>query len=234
MAKGILYIMETIVPGLIKIGKTKTDQFKNRMYILEHNGYCNVTGLQRAFAIEVDDYDEKEQLLHTIFEKSRVDDTELFAVDVNVVIQLLSSFEGQMKYPTDKTLKDVFNNAHEKEDNERIPDGIYTFQKKKKADNNKLVSAKACIEDGNWTILKDSILGIAEGAGVTKNAKAKRLLMPIDEHGKLLEDVNLGKCAPSFVGIIVLNAADDGWNDWKDKNGNPIDIYRKKFSADDD
>jgi hypothetical protein len=53
--------MSTIVPGLIKIGKTGTDNFENRMYSLEHNGYSNVVGLQRQFAIKVEDYDEKEK-----------------------------------------------------------------------------------------------------------------------------------------------------------------------------
>ena len=42
------------------------------MYNLEHDGYRNVTALKRSFAIEVDDYDEKEAMLHTIFEKCRV------------------------------------------------------------------------------------------------------------------------------------------------------------------
>ena len=72
MAKGVLYIMTTVVDGLIKIGKTQTNQFENRMYQLESNGYKNVTGLKRKFAIEVEDYDEKENLLHNLFDRSRV------------------------------------------------------------------------------------------------------------------------------------------------------------------
>lgn len=43
MAKGIIYIMETVIPGIIKIGKTRTDQFENRMKNLENNGYSNVS-----------------------------------------------------------------------------------------------------------------------------------------------------------------------------------------------
>ena len=57
MAKGIIYLMTTAVPGLIKIGKTGTGKYEQRMYDLEHNGYRNVTALKRTFAIEVDDYD---------------------------------------------------------------------------------------------------------------------------------------------------------------------------------
>ena len=55
MSKGIIYVMSTVVPGLIKIGQTMTTNFENRMRNLEHNGYSNVTGLKRVFAIEVDD-----------------------------------------------------------------------------------------------------------------------------------------------------------------------------------
>lgn len=72
MSKGIIYVMSTVVPGLIKIGQTMTTNFENRMRNLEHNGYSNVTGLKRVFAIEVDDYIEKESLLHTIFEKAEL------------------------------------------------------------------------------------------------------------------------------------------------------------------
>lgn len=70
MSKGVIYVMTSVVDGLIKIGKTQTKQFDNRMYHLESNGYKNVTGLKKTFAIEVEDYDEKEALLHRIFDKS--------------------------------------------------------------------------------------------------------------------------------------------------------------------
>ena len=51
MAKGIIYVMTTVVPGLIKIGKTGTSNFESRMYQLERHGYSNVVGLKRHFAI---------------------------------------------------------------------------------------------------------------------------------------------------------------------------------------
>ena len=115
MSKGIIYVMSTVVPGLIKIGQTMTTNFENRMRNLEHNGYSNVTGLKRVFAIEVDDYIEKESLLHTIFEKSRVGDTELFSLDLNIAKQLLSSFEGTVIYPKEETKAHIFEDAVEEE-----------------------------------------------------------------------------------------------------------------------
>lgn len=94
--------MTTAVLGLIKIGKTGSDNFEQRMYQLERNGYSNVTALKRRFAIEVEDYDDKEKLIDDIFSKSKVHNTELYALDVELAVQLLSSFEGNQVFPKEK------------------------------------------------------------------------------------------------------------------------------------
>jgi len=101
MAKGIVYIMTTAVSGLIKIGSAGTDNYKERMRVLEANGYYNVVGLKRFFAIEVEGYEAKESLLKEIFGKHRVADSELFALDMVLARQLLSSFEGKVIYPVE-------------------------------------------------------------------------------------------------------------------------------------
>lgn len=54
-------------PGNIKIGKTRSNQFENRMNCLGKNRYSNISGLKRKFAIEVDEYDDYERLIHEIF-----------------------------------------------------------------------------------------------------------------------------------------------------------------------
>src|ERR1035437_3236782 len=99
--KGIIYIMTTAVSGLIKIGQTGTENYQERMRNLEANGYYNVSGLKRFFAMELDDYAEKERLLHEIFNKQQIADSELFALDYDLVRQLLLSFEGNVIYPKD-------------------------------------------------------------------------------------------------------------------------------------
>jgi hypothetical protein len=97
--KGIIYIMTTAVSGLIKIGQTGTDSYQERMRNLEANGYYNVAGLKKFFAIELEDYVEKEALLHDIFNKHRVGESELFALDQELIRQLLLSFKGKVIYP---------------------------------------------------------------------------------------------------------------------------------------
>lgn len=232
MARGIIYIMSTIVPGLIKIGKTGSDSFSSRMYQLEHNGYRNITGLKREFAIEVNDYDSKETLLQNIFEKSRVGDTELFSLDINIVKSLLSSFDGVIVYPKSETKEEIFSESSEKIKSKLIPDGTYILKRKRQSDDGKMINATAIIKNGEWTLLKGSILGISEGIGGSQKAKNLRKTLNIDENGILLEDAELGECTPSFAGNLVMNQANNGWVDWKNKQGQPLEIYRKKENND--
>jgi len=107
--KGIIYIMTTAVSGLIKIGQTGNANFQERMRFLEANGYYNVSGLRRFFAIELEDYNDKENLLKEIFNKHRVGDSELFALDYDIVRQLLLSFEGKVIYPKDVNKEKEFD-----------------------------------------------------------------------------------------------------------------------------
>lgn len=99
MKQGIVYIMTTAVVGLVKIGKTGVDNYAERMRFLEANGYYNVAGLKRFFAIELEDYGDKEALLHEIFSKHQVGSSELFALDQELARQLLLSFDGNVVYP---------------------------------------------------------------------------------------------------------------------------------------
>ena len=227
--KGIIYIMSTAVNGLVKIGQTKTEQYNERMRFLESNGYRNITGLKREFAIEVQGYKSKEMMLHEIFSKSRVGDTELFSLKIDNVIQLLSAFNGKQIYSNfGDTTENTYDTTTEIIESKSIPNDVYYFEKTKRSDNNKVVKANAKIENGKWTILKGSIIGITEDKGVSQKAKLTRESMKFDKQGKLLEDFELGQCTPSFAGAVIMNQSINGWTDWHDKNGNQLDIYRKK------
>ena len=109
MAKGIIYVMTTSVSGLIKIGKTQSENYQERMRFLENNGYYNVSGLRRQFAIEVEDYSEKERLIHEVFQKHQVADSELFALDYELVDQLLLAFDGKVIFPEDSDKEKQFD-----------------------------------------------------------------------------------------------------------------------------
>lgn len=223
MAKGIIYIMTTVVPGLIKIGKTGIDNFESRMYQLERNGYFNVVGLKRKFAIEVEDYNEKEVLLDEIFSKSRVPNSELFALDADLVVQLLSSFEGRQVYPETITKEEVFTTAtaeHQvKADWALIPDGEYYLSENRKGFGQ--VTATMRVEDGTFIVQKGSICAPAREGWVPEARRNAPIINNV-----LQDDVSTN--SPSTAGWIVLGRPNNGWGHWKDKNGTPIDTYRKK------
>ncbi len=138
MAKGIVYIMTTAVSGLIKIGCTKTEQFSERMRYLESNGYYNVVGLRREFAIELEDYTNKEKMLHEIFSRSKVAESELFSLDVDLVKQLLLSFDGRVVYPRQEKKQNLFMTIAKV----RKQSELFSFYKKGLKNGDKIVFIK--------------------------------------------------------------------------------------------
>lgn len=223
MARGIIYVMSTAVSGIVKIGKTGINNFEKRMYFLEKNGYCNVTGLHREFAIEVVDYDEKEKLLDDIFNRSRVSNSELFAIDTDLAIQLLSSLDGKQIYPTIKTKEEIFDKATKnrkiKADIERIPDGTYYAKVQNKSYGN--IKATMRVENGTFIVEKGSqCLPIDQSK---KKVPDIRLNAPI-ENNILQADVPCN--SPTAAAWVVLGYSDDGWRRWENKKGEPLDIYR--------
>ena len=223
MAKGIIYLMVTVVPGLIKIGKTRNDQFENRMRFLESNGYANITGLKREFAIEVDGYDDKEKLIHDIFSKSRIVGTELFALDIEIAKSLLASLDGKQIYPKDKSKKEVFKESTEeiklKINEGFIPDGEYVLNRNIKGFGK--VKGKAIVKNGVFTVLKGSLCGNVDKKyvpSIRRNAKIKDNI--------LQEDIICMN--PSSAGWVVIGKSNNGWMEWKDSQGNSIEKYRDR------
>lgn len=143
MAKGIIYLMSTAVSGLVKIGKTGTANYQERMRFLEANGYYNTAGLKRYFAIELEDYDDKENLLHEIFSKHQVGTSELFALDQDLIRQLLLSFDGKVIYP------EIVNKEKEFDEvaTTRKQSALFSFYRKglKDGDEIKFISDKTII-----------------------------------------------------------------------------------------
>lgn len=227
MARGIIYCMTTIVPGLVKLGKTGKDNFEQRMYNLERNGYVNVAGLKRRFAIEVDDYDEKEVLIHELFSKSNVPNTELFAIDIELVVQLLSSFEGKQIYPKDISKERAFDIATDEIQKSKytVPDGLYTISDRLK-NKKDITKAEMKVKNQKYIVLKGSHCLDIDFNKVDENRIPEERRKAKIENNILIEDIECN--SPSTAGWIVLGYANNGWMTWKTQEGKPIDIYRNK------
>lgn len=242
MSRGIIYVMSTVVPGLVKIGKTGAESFESRMYSLERNGYSNVVGLHREFAIMVDDYDEKESLLDDIFSKSRVPNTELFALDINMVIQLLSSFEGEQIYPETQTKEEVFDAAVMKteeaetaiiprhmrtarqKDSRCIPDGVYRLSRRLKRNGKQLTTAEAIVKNGIFIIQKGTIISPTDAMGVSDTLRDMRHAPEYVRDAVVQKNIEFS--SPSSAATFVLGCSANGWTEWTTEDGQPISIYR--------
>ncbi|PKU97334.1 DUF4357 domain-containing protein [Bifidobacterium pseudolongum] len=224
MATGVLYVMSTVVPGLIKIGKTTTDRFDSRMYELERNGYNNVTGLRREFAIEVERYDEKERMLDDIFAKARVPGSELFALDINLAIELLASFEGRQIYPKSsaESKREVFaaaaKNHQENADIQGIPEGTYYLSRKRPP-----LHVEMVVEDGILTIRAGQ--RVAEYDNDNTSVRVRELRRSnVDVDGTVRADVCFS--SPSQAGAFATGRSSNGWLEWKAADGQSINIFR--------
>ena len=233
MAKGIIYIMTTVVDGLIKIGKTQTKQFDNRMQYLENNGYRNITGLKRKFAIEVNNYDEKETLLHNIFDRSRVPNTELFALNVDLAVQLLSALEGDQIYPkpNQQSKKEVFEEATERVSSSKVPNGIYYLERRVKAFNNTNINAQMEIKDGKYTVLAGSTICPIEDKSISKNLHNRRLTANI-ENNILKENEEFS--SSSTAAIFVIGKSENGRTRWKTKEGIQLATFMQEEESEDE
>ncbi len=161
-------------------------------------------------------------LIQEVFEKSRVGETELFALDINIAIQLLSSFDGKIIYPKEKKKREIFEEVTEKIKSKSIQNGIYSCLIGK-------YKAEVKIADNCWTLLKNSVIN------TDPKPKLKGKLLPVlssvkcDDKGTVMEDCLLGEITPSFAGNLVCGNYCNGWLTWKDANGRTIDCFRNSL-----
>lgn len=153
MAKRIIYVCSTIIPGLIKIGKSKSNRFEERKRFFESSGYRNCSGLKRQFAIEVDDYDQVEKDVSEIFKAHQVGNTELFACNIERVIKALSRFNGRIIFPVNETKEENVKKANEGIASSELPEGDYTFKSERKG-----YQGTMRVENGILTLLASAKL----------------------------------------------------------------------------
>ena len=223
MEKGIIYVATSEIEGLVKIGRTQN--FEKRKKELETQGYYRQR-CEMIFAIKVDQYEFKENLLHKIFGKSRAGKTEFFAEDVKLVIQTMSAFEGTQIYPTNESKEQIFNDVSEQilvEDGV-IPKGEYTLKIKIKATNSYCSGILLINDEGKMILKKGAILG---PLSPKKQMTWYDLGEEIRKNGFIL-DRDVPCKSISMAAALVRGQNTNGWEKWKNSKGEKIDIYRNK------
>jgi hypothetical protein len=137
MNKGIIYLLKASIKGVVKIGKTTKENYKERIRNLESNGYSNFNGLKQEFAIELNDYDDKEKLLHELFGKQRIAQTEFFAIDIDLLKQLMLAMNGKVIFP--KELSEQAKEEEFEDVTKRRQGELFDFYKKGLKNGDKIV-----------------------------------------------------------------------------------------------
>lgn len=97
-------------------------------------------------------------------------------MDIDLVVQLLSSFDGKQVYPEFVTKEEVFDEVTKerqiKSDWAMIPDGEYYLSENKK-DFGK-IQAKTVVENGVFTVLQGSICAPTKEGWIPEARKMHR------------------------------------------------------------
>lgn len=218
MSKGIIYLFKTSVKELCKIGRT--NNLKERKRIIEANGYHNVSGLELIYAVESDDMVSDENFIKELLKKLRIGDSELYQVNTDSAIMLLDKIGVKVVYPESQNLTDeIIKEAKENVSSEVLPSGIYSCNTKVA---NKEYNAKLEIINGSLIIKKGS--SINENYNEL-NDSYKKLRELMDVKDSILQD-DFEVSSVSAAASLVAGHLKNGWDTWKDTNGEKIDKYR--------
>ena len=127
-------------------------------------------------------------------------------------------------YPVQTTKEESFDQATEKMENKQEEKLFSLFVKSKKYGLNTEGAMK--IVDGKYVVLKGSRVSSAVSNTVTPGVRKKRAIAQISKD-ILMENVTFS--SPSSAGMFVTGRTCNGWDEWKDGEGNLLSTYREEL-----
>ena len=218
MKKGIIYLFETSVKEICKIGRT--DNLKERQRIIEANGYHNISGLKLIYAVESEDMVGDEAFIKELLIKIRLGNSELYEIKKETAIVLLSKV-GKPVFPeNENVVKEIENEAKDSVTSEILPDNIYVCNTKV---DNVEYKAKLEVKSGLLILKKDSSIN---DSYEKLNDSYKRIREQLKvKNGVLQEDFEVASV--SAAASVIAGHLKNGWDVWKDPSGEKIDKYRQ-------
>ena len=181
------------------------DSINKRVNELNH--YINTTKQTNAGTANRFDMEDCDMYLSKAF-----DMLDVLGLDLNTYID---NDSGQID---DSSYSD---NASSNTDS--VPDGVYSMSWKLKRWGNKTAKGKMQVTGGKFIVLAGSDVCPNEGYGLLDKVKIKRDNANI-VNDTLQEDVVFN--SPSGAASFVIGSAANGWNTWKNNDGQSIDVYR--------
>ena len=103
-----------------------------------------------------------------------------------------------------------------------VPDGVYHMSRKLKRWGNKIAKGKMQVVAGKYIVLAGSDVCPNEGPGLFDAVRIKREKANIIDD-KLQDDVVFK--SPSGAAVFIIGGAANGWDAWKDDEGQSISKY---------
>lgn len=103
-----------------------------------------------------------------------------------------------------------------------VPDGIYYISRKLKRWGNKIAKGRMQVVAGKYIVLAGSDVCPNEGPGLFDAVRIKREKANIVDN-KLQDDVVFK--SPSGAAVFIIGGAANGWDAWKDDEGQSISKY---------
>ncbi len=154
---------------------------------------------------------------------SPVPGSELFALDVNLVVQLLSSLDGTKVYPKDESKEDAFDQATEQRGQaptgRASPTAPTTWTRTSRACTG---ASATMVGSGGSFVVKAGSVCLTDPSDKWRPEAKKTALI---ENGVLRHDVTCR--APSTAGWVVLDRSNNGWKVWRAEDGRYLDSLRK-------
>lgn len=143
------------------------------------------------------------------------------------------AFCGKVVYPENVKQEQLFEEVTEAIAVKKgiLPPGTYTLEGHFKNKKPTIYGKMEVTEDNKLVLKKGAVLNSispkVRSSFITEGRKNMKI-----ENNVLQEDYVCS--SPSIAAGLIYGINKNGWNVWKDENGNYIDIYRKQHEKDDE
>ena len=228
MAKGIIYLMSTSLPGVTMIGNVPVSDYVAEIEKLNEAEYAGLTNFSLIYSSLMEGYTQRCAMIRNLILHRRIGETNLYTVEAGILTQLLSSMTGEQIYPAPpkteditETLRNATIEGGRKENWGKVPAGTYFLSENRRLLGH--IDAAMYVEKGMFVVKAGS--QCFPSIGLAPKIRERAVI----ESGVLREDVVCR--SPSAAASLVMGRNFNGWLAWKDINDIPINVYRVQDEA---
>lgn len=224
---GVIYLMSTPIEGLARLDWSPSDQFEKQVQFIENKA---AIPLSRAYAIEVDDCKAVMALLWKLLAPYRVRDSLFLAIDLSLLVELLSLLGGRQVYPK-VSQENVIKEEQVDQKETNFPGGPWYLTRKVR-DFGLVKGTMFYLGDDRWLVKAGSIVNTNGSRNSKRPSRNLYKVADIDPRCVLKTDIVAQ--SPSGAAGLLVGRNINGWDYWLDENGRTLGSYRAKLQGKDE